>query len=90
VTPAHPAPSRPASRLPGDLFIWYVILLEGATFAVLFVAFAFTRLRHRALFTASQQQLDLSAGALNTALLLTARAWRGWRRAWPAARASWR
>ena len=72
MTPAHPAPSRPTSRLPGDLFIWYVILLEGATFAVLFVAFAFTRLRHPALFTASQQQLDLSAGALNTALLLTA------------------
>ncbi len=61
-----------APRLPGDLFIWYVILLEGATFGVLFVAFAFTRVRHLALFNASQQQLDLSAGAINTALLLTA------------------
>jgi nitric oxide reductase NorE protein len=59
-------------RLPGDLFVWYVILLEGATFGVLFLAFAFTRLRHPALFEASQRQLDLSAGALNTALLLTA------------------
>ena len=68
MTPAAPA----TPRLPGDLFIWYVILLEGATFAVLFVAFAFTRLRHLELFTTSQQQLDLSAGAINTALLLTA------------------
>ena len=64
--------SRTAPRLPGDLFIWYVILLEGATFCVLFGAFAFTRARHLELFSRSQQQLDLSAGAINTALLLTA------------------
>ena len=59
-------------RLPGDLFIWYIILLEGATFGVLFIAFAFTRAWHLDLFNTSQQQLDLSAGAINTALLLTA------------------
>ena len=64
--------ARPATRLPGDLFIWYVILLEGATFGVLFGAFAFTRARHLELFNAAQQQLDVSAGAINTALLLTA------------------
>ena len=64
--------TRTAARLPGDLFIWYVILLEGATFCVLFGAFAFTRARHLELFSSSQQQLDLSAGAINTALLLTA------------------
>lgn len=64
--------TRPAPRLSGDLFIWYVILLEGATFGVLFGAFAFTRVRHLELFNAGQQQLDLSAGAINTALLLTA------------------
>lgn len=67
-----PAPPPAAPRLPGDLFIWYVILLEGATFGVLFGAFAFTRARHLELFNTSQQQLDLSAGAINTALLLTA------------------
>jgi nitric oxide reductase NorE protein len=67
------APAAPASRrLPGDLFIWYIILLEGATFCVLFGAFAFTRARHLELFNRAQQQLDLSAGAINTALLLTA------------------
>ena len=69
--PMHAA-ARPAPRLPGDVFIWYVILLEGATFCVLFGAFAFTRVRHLELFNAAQQQLDLSAGAINTALLLTA------------------
>lgn len=65
--------AKPSSqRLPGDLFIWYVILLEGATFGVLFLAFAFTRLRHLELFNESQQLLDVSAGAVNTVLLLTA------------------
>jgi nitric oxide reductase NorE protein len=63
---------RPPPRLAGDLFIWYVVLLEGATFGLLFVVFAFARLRHPELFDASQRQLDVSAGALNTALLLTA------------------
>lgn len=67
------ASAKPASRrLPGDLFIWYVILLEGATFGVLFLAFAFTRLWHLELFNESQRQLDVAAGAVNTALLLTA------------------
>lgn len=66
------ADARPAPRLLGDLFIWYVIALELATFCVLFLAFAFTRVRHLALFNAGQQQLDLSAGALNTALLISA------------------
>lgn len=66
------AAARPAPRLPGDLFIWYVIGLELATFCVLFGAFAFTRVRHLELFNASQQQLDLGTGALNTALLISA------------------
>ncbi|MDR2154925.1 MAG: cytochrome c oxidase subunit 3, partial [Burkholderiaceae bacterium] len=61
-----------APRLSGDLFIWYIILLEGATFGLLFTVFAFMRLRHLELFDASQRQLDVSAGAINTALLLTA------------------
>ena len=75
-----PAAARPAPRLPGDVFIWYVILLEGATFCVLFGAFAFTRVRHLELFNAAQQHLDLSAGAINTALLLTTARWRSSRR----------
>lgn len=61
-----------APRLPGDLFIWYVVALELATFSVMFVAYAFTRAQHVALFNASQQRLDVGTGALNTGLLLTA------------------
>ncbi|MBY4599854.1 cytochrome c oxidase subunit 3 [Ottowia caeni] len=64
--------TQPSRRLPGDLFIWYIILLEGATFGVLFLAFAFTRLGHLELFNESQRQLDVGTGAVNTALLLTA------------------
>lgn len=64
--------TRATPRLPGDLFIWYIILLEGATFSVLFVVFAFMRLQNLALFNASQRHLDVSFGAVNTALLLTA------------------
>ena len=66
------AATRPAPRLPGDLFVWYIILLEGATFSVLFVSFAFLRVLNLELFTASQRRLDVSAGAINTGLLLTA------------------
>ena len=59
-------------RLPGDQFIWYIIALELATFSVMFVAYAFTRAWHVELFNASQRQLDVGMGALNTGLLLTA------------------
>ena len=61
-----------ARRLPGDQFVWYVVLLEALTFCVLFGAFAFARVAHLELFNASQQRLNVSAGAINTALLLTA------------------
>lgn len=69
---AVPHLKHPAPRLPGDQFIWYIILLEALTFCVLFGSFAFVRVWHLALFNASQQQLDMRAGAINTALLLTA------------------
>ena len=66
-----PSPAQ-ARRLPGDQFVWYVVLLEALTFCVLFGAFAFARVAHLELFNASQQRLNVSAGAINTALLLTA------------------
>jgi len=64
--------TQPVPRLSGDPFIWYIILLEGSTFSLLFVVFAFVRRQNLELFTASQRLLDVSAGALNTLLLLTA------------------
>lgn len=68
-SPVSPA-SVAAPRLPGDQFIWYVVLLEALTFCVLFGAFAFARIWHLDLFNASQQRLDVGAGAINTMLLL--------------------
>ena len=62
---------RGAQRLQGDLAIWFFILAELLVFGVFFVAYAFTRARHVALFDAQQLTLSRGAGALNTALLLT-------------------
>ena len=33
-------PDAPAQRLPGDLVVWLLVLLELLTFGMLFVAFA--------------------------------------------------
>ena len=63
--------TREAPRLQGDLGVWLVILLELLTFAILFVAFAFARTGELEVFQASQQTLNLHAGALNTVLLIT-------------------
>lgn len=64
------APTDEGPRLAGDLTIWAVIALELATFGLLFLAFAAMRARHAAAFGADQAQLELSAGALNTAWLV--------------------
>ena len=61
----------PAPQLRGDLGVWFVILLELLTFAILFVAYAFARNREPAVFQAGQATLDLHSGALNTVLLIT-------------------
>ena len=68
-----PAPGKAAApALPGDVFIWLVMALEMLTFCVMFAAFAFARVWHTELFNASQQRLDVRAGAINTVLLLSA------------------
>jgi len=66
---AH-APQAPR-RLPGDLAIWFFILAELLAFAVFFSAYAFARARHVEEFNLYQQTLDLTAGAINTVLLIT-------------------
>ena len=65
---ALPAAGR---RLPGDLAIWFFVLAELLTFAVFFSAYAFARARHVEEFNLYQQTLDLTAGAINTVLLIT-------------------
>ena len=67
--PPHVQDATP--RLPGDLGVWLIILLELLTFAILFVSFAFARTREVELFNASQATLNLTAGALNTVLLIS-------------------
>jgi nitric oxide reductase NorE protein len=72
---ASPLPARhPVTeyRLAGDLAIWFFILAELLAFGVFFAAYAFTRANHIELFNAEQHALHRGAGAINTALLLTA------------------
>lgn len=63
------SPDEP--RLAGDLAIWLVILAELLTFALLFLAYAFTRAGQVAVFNAGQGTLNLHAGVINTVLLIT-------------------
>jgi len=51
--------------------MWFVIGIEMLTFGLLFIVFAVARGREPELFRAGQAGLNLHAGALNTALLLT-------------------
>lgn len=61
---------QPERRLPGDGVMWLLILVELATFGLLFGAFAVVRAQNLALFGASQALLDASKGAINTWLLI--------------------
>ena len=62
----------PSPRLKGDLAVWLLILAELLTFALLFGSFAFARVFQPEVFRSSQATLDLSKGAINTLLLITA------------------
>ncbi len=69
--PAAAQGADTAPRLAGDLAIWFVILLELLTFGIMFVAYAFARLRELALFNATQATLELWSGTVNTVLLIS-------------------
>ena len=71
-TATAPDSATPAPRLVGDLVVWLLVLAELLTFGILFAAFAFARLREPGLFAAGQATLDLSTGAINTVLLVSA------------------
>lgn len=58
-------------RLAGDLAVWLIILAELLAFGILFLSYAFARTFDVAQFNASQRTLDLTSGAINTALLIT-------------------
>jgi nitric oxide reductase NorE protein len=69
MTTSHTLPSQP--RLVGDLAVWLIILAEMLAFCILFLSYAFARVRNVELFNASQSTLDLHSGAINTVLLIT-------------------
>lgn len=57
--------------LPGDFALWIFIFAEMLAFGVLFVAYAFARANDVALFNESQLTLNLTAGVINTLVLIT-------------------
>lgn len=58
-------------RLPGDLAMWFFILVELSCFAILILAFAVTQLLHPEMFSQSRASLDSSTGLALTLSLLT-------------------
>lgn len=71
IKPCNSQTASVKNDLPGDLALWIFIFAEMLVFGVLFVAYAFTRANHVALFNASQLTLSRGAGAINTLLLIT-------------------
>jgi len=63
--------SSDSPRLAGDLAVWLIIHAELLAFGILFLSYAFARTFDVTLFNASQRTLDLTSGAINTALLIT-------------------
>ena len=59
------------SPLPGDLALWFFIMVELLTFGIFFIVFIFTRSSNIELFNQSQLELHQTAGAINTILLIT-------------------
>lgn len=58
-------------RLPGDLAMWFFILVELSCFAILILAFAVTQMLHPEMFSQSRAALDSSTGLALTLSLLT-------------------
>ncbi|MBI3285030.1 MAG: cytochrome c oxidase subunit 3 family protein [Burkholderiales bacterium] len=70
ISPPATVPTGKRS-LPGDLAMWCFILAELLVFGIFFLAYAYTRARHVAMFNSSQLELDRVSGAMNTLLLIT-------------------
>lgn len=60
-----------AGRTPGQPDMWVLILIEAITFSSYFVVYTFNYRNNEALFLASQAELNLALGAINTVVLLT-------------------
>lgn len=58
-------------HIPGEGAVWAFIFCDLLTFTVIFGSYLFDMGREHSLFAASQQELNLVFGAINTMLLLT-------------------
>ncbi|HCL76020.1 cytochrome c oxidase subunit 3 [Stutzerimonas nitrititolerans] len=63
--------ARTGLRLPGDLAMWFFILVELSVFAIFILAFAVTQWLSPELFAQSRAELDSSMGLALTLSLLT-------------------
>jgi len=64
---------QPQTRwVPGEVGIWGFILTDMTGFGVYFLVFAYQRTQQPGVFAHGRQLMNLSAGVLNTFLLLTA------------------
>ncbi len=57
--------------LPGDLAIWFFIYAELAVFGILFIAFSITKYNNPEVFAAGYENLNITAGLINTLALIT-------------------
>ena len=57
-------------HLPGDINIWVFVLADLFSFAFYFVVFMVYRIEHGSVFLDSQRHLSLTAGTINTLVLL--------------------
>ncbi len=60
-----------AKHLPGDLAMWFFILVELAAFGLLFASFAIARFLEPEAFAAGAETIHAGAGLANTLVLLT-------------------
>ncbi|WDE08434.1 cytochrome c oxidase subunit 3 family protein [Thalassomonas viridans] len=66
------APVKPAEkrRLPGDLAMWFFILMELTVFAIFFIGFSVAERLNPALFSSGRQSLHLWVGLVCTLVLV--------------------
>ena len=57
--------------LPGDLALWFFIMVELLTFGIFFLVYVVTRTNNVELFNSSQLELHQIAGVINTFILIT-------------------
>lgn len=64
-------PEAATEHVPGDNHMWVMVLGDLVIFAGYFVVFMIHRAMDPAAYLAAQQHLDITAGVLNTVVLLT-------------------